>query len=85
MSRPKDHPYYIKVEEAIKSHLYKYEEPWLNRDPMIQDILDALFREPYDVVNWRDEEIQKLRDDYDRKYAIDHGIDILGDEHDWWT
>ena len=49
MTRSTDHPYYLKIEQAIKPHLYKYEEPWLNRDPMIQDILDALFREPYSV------------------------------------
>ena len=39
------HPYYLKVEEAIRTHLYKYEEPWINRDPMVQDILNALFRD----------------------------------------
>tara|TARA_B100000287_G_scaffold85502_1_gene78084 strand:+ start:1880 stop:2119 length:240 start_codon:yes stop_codon:yes gene_type:complete len=77
MTRSKDHPYYLKIEQAIKPHLYKYEEPWLNRDPMIQDILDALFREPYNVTNWRDEELQKLRDEYDGKHNKEHDEEVV--------
>ena len=88
MTHGKNHPYYEKVEEAIKPHLEKYGEPWQYRESLIQDILDALFREPYNIVDWRDKELQKLRDKFDNTakirgfHGVDHGIDIIGDEHE---
>jgi len=83
-----NHVYYDAIEKAIRPHLEKYGEPWERRDPLIQDILDTLFREPYNIVNWRDRELQNLRDKFDNKartsgfHGVDHGIDIIGDEHE---
>ena len=82
---------YKKIEEAIRPHLYKYEEPWLKRDEMINDIINVLYPGHDDIpeygsllhhADWRDEEILRLREEYDRKNKnVDHGIDIIGDEH----
>tara|TARA_B100001250_G_scaffold202783_1_gene173855 strand:+ start:365 stop:637 length:273 start_codon:yes stop_codon:yes gene_type:complete len=87
-----NHIYYEKVEKAIRPHLEHYGEPWERREPLIQDVLDALFREPYNIVDWREREIKKLRDDFEAKsikqkeqlagYAVDHGVDTIGDERD---
>ena len=87
-----NHIYYDKIEKAIRPYLEKYGEPWERREPLIQDVLDALFREPYNIVDWREREIKKLRDDFEAKsikqreqlagYAVDHGVDTIGDERD---
>ena len=81
---------YKKIEEAVRPHLYKYEEPWINRKPMIEDIINTLYpghneqAEYGNVVdkNWRDTEIARLRAEYDKKHKVDHGVDIIGDEHE---
>ena len=46
----------------------------------------------YNIVDWREREIKKLRDDFEAKsikqreqlagYAVDHGVDTIGDERD---
>ena len=85
-----NHIYYQKVEDAIKPHLEKYDEPRNRREGLIQDILDALFREPYNIVDWREQEISRLKRNFDKKarsrgfttQSVDHGVDIIGDEKD---
>ena len=78
----KDHPHYQALEDVLKLHLEKYDEPWRNRGPLIQDILNTLFREPYNMVDWREEETRKIREEWDKRNAIDHGVDVIGDEKD---
>ena len=46
-----NHIYYDIVEKGIRPHLEKYGEPWQYREPLIRDVLDGLFREPYNVVD----------------------------------
>ena len=48
----KDHPHYQSLEEVLKLHLERYGEPWEKRGPLIQDILNTLFREPFNMVDW---------------------------------
>lgn len=74
-----NHIYYEKVEKAIRPHLEHYGEPWERREPLIQDVLDALFREPYNIVD-RGKSI-KQREQL-AGYAVDHGVDTIGDERD---
>ena len=74
-----NHIYYEKVEKAIRPHLEHYGEPWERREPLIQDVLDTLFREPYNIVDWREREIQR---EQLAGYAVDHGVDTIGDERD---
>ena len=78
----KDHPHYQALEEVLKLHLERYGEPWEKRGPLIQDILNTLFREPYNMVDWREEEPRKIREEWDKRNAIDHGVDVIGDEKD---
>ena len=40
----KDHPHYQALEEVLKLHLERYGEPWEKRGPLIQDILNTLFK-----------------------------------------
>lgn len=92
MKHNPDHPYYQKTEAAIRPHLEKYGEPWEKRYQLIQDILNALFREPYNIIDWRERETQNIRDNFDKRSkaagfttymsGINHGVDILGDETD---
>ena len=82
MTYPETHPSYQKVEKVLKLYLEKYGEPWERRGPLIQDILNTLFREPYNMVDWREEETRKIREEWDKRNAIDHGVDVIGDEKD---
>ena len=69
---------YRKIENAIRPHLYKYEEPWLKRAPMIRSIMDSLYPGHNDIGeygnidhrDWRDDEIAKLREEYDKKQQM---------------
>ena len=74
-----NHIYYDKIEKAIRPYLEKYGEPWERREPLIQDVLDALFREPYNIVD-RGKSI-KQREQL-AGYVVDHGVDTIGDERD---
>ena len=74
-----NHIYYDKIEKAIRPYLEKYGEPWERREPLIQDVLDALFREPYNIVD-RGKSI-KQREQL-AGYAVDHGVDTIGDDRD---
>ena len=74
-----NHIYYDKIEKAIRPYLEKYGEPWERREPLIQDVLDALFREPYNIVD-RGKSI-KQREQL-AGYTVDQGVDIIGDERD---
>ena len=82
MTYPETHPSYQKVEKVLKLYLERYGEPWEKRGPLIQDILNTLFREPYNMVDWREEETRKIREEWDKRNAIDHGVDVIGDEKD---
>ena len=84
--------YYDKIEKAIRPYLEHYGEPWERREPLIQDVLDALFGEGTYRVDWREREIERLRDEFEAKslkqreqlagYVVDHGVDTIGDERD---
>ena len=34
------------------------------------------------MVDWREEETRKIREEWDKRDAIDHGVDVIGDEKD---
>ena len=74
-----NHIYYDKIEKAIRPYLEKYGEPWERREPMIRDVLDALFGEGTYRVD-RGKSI-KQREQL-AGYAVDHGVDTIGDERD---
>ena len=74
-----NHIYYDKIEKAIRPYLEKYGEPWERREPLIQDVLDALFREPYNIVD-RGKSIKQREQLVG--YVVDHGVDTIGDERD---
>jgi len=74
-----NHIYYDKIEKAIRPYLEHYGEPWERREPLIQDVLDALFREPYNIVD-KGKSI-KQREQL-AGYVVDHGVDTIGDERD---
>ena len=78
----KDHPHYLKLEEVLRMHLEKYGEPWERRGPLIQDILNTLFREAFNMVDWREQEVQKIREEWDKRHSVDQGVDIVGDGRD---
>ena len=61
-----NHIYYDKIEKAIRPYLEKYGEPWERR-------------EPYNIVD-RGKSI-KQREQL-AGYAVDHGVDTIGDERD---
>ena len=80
MTYPEDHPSYQKVEKVLKVHLEKYEEPWQYRGPLIQDILNELFLDPIDQRTYAMNELSLKQREQLEGYAVDHGIDIIGDE-----
>ena len=59
---------------------------------MIEDIIEVLYPGHTEVGeygtvadrrDWRDDEIAKLRREYDKKqFPVDHGVDIIGDEYE---
>jgi len=80
MNYPEIHPSYQKVEKVLKLYLEKYGEPWERRGPMIQDILNELFLDPLDLRTYILNELSLKQREQIEGYAIDHGIDIIGDE-----
>ena len=80
MNYPEIHPSYQKVEKVLKLYLEKYGEPWERRGPMIQDILNELFLDPLDLRTYILNELSLKHRDQIEGYAIDQGIDIIGDE-----
>ena len=78
----KDHPHYKALEYVLKPHSKRYVEPWEKRGQLIQAILNTLLREPYNMVDWRVEETRKIREEWDKRNAVDHGVDVIGDEKD---
>ena len=78
----KDHPHYQTLERVLKLHLERYDEPWRNRGPLIQDILNELFIDPIDLRKYAMNELSLKQREQLEGYAIDHGIDIIGDERD---
>ena len=83
MTYPENHPSYEKVEKVLKIHLEKYGEPWQYRGPLIQDILNELFLDPVDLREYARKEFLSLKQKEQLEgYAIDHGIDIIGDERE---
>ena len=80
MTYPEVHPSYQKVEKVLKVHLEKYVEPWQYRGPLIQDILNELFLDPIDLRTYAMNELSLKQREQLEGYAVDHGIDIIGDE-----
>ena len=80
MNYPEIHPSYQKVEKVLKLYLEKYGEPWERRGPMIQDILNELFLDPLDLRTYILNELSLKQREQIEGYAIDNGIDIIGDE-----
>ena len=77
---PNDHPHYQTLERVLKLHLEKYGDPWERRGPLIQDILNELFLDPLDLRTYILNELSLKQREQIEGYAIDHGIDIIGDE-----
>ena len=75
-----NHIYYDKIEKAIRPYLEKYGEPWERRGPLIQDILNELFLDPIDLRTYALNELSLKQREQLEGYAIDHGIDTIGDE-----
>ena len=65
-----------------KELLEKYGEPWERRGPLIQDILNELFLDPVDLRTYAMNELSLKQREQLEGYAIDHGIDIIGDERE---
>ena len=83
MTYPETHPSYQKVEKILKLYIEKYGEPWERRGPLIQDILNELFLDPVDLREYARKEFLSLKQKEQLEgYAIDHGIDIIGDERE---
>ena len=82
MTYHKTHPNYQKVEKVLKLHLERYGEPWEKRGPLIQDILNELFLDPIDLRTYVMNELSLKQREQLEGYAIDHGIDIIGDERE---
>ena len=80
MTYPETHPSYQKVEKVLKLYLEKYGEPWERRGALIQDILNELFLDPLDLRTYILNELYLKQREQIEGYAIDHGIDIIGDE-----
>ena len=80
MPYPETHPSYQKVEKVLKLYLEKYGEPWERRGALIQDILNELFLDPLDLRTYILNELYLKQREQIEGYAIDHGIDIIGDE-----
>ena len=80
MTYPETHPSYQKVEKVLKLYLEKYGEPWERRGALIQDILNELFLDPLDLRTYILNELSLKQREQIEGYAIDHGIDIIGDE-----
>ena len=80
MTYHKTHPNYQKVEKVLKLYLEKYGEPWERRGALIQDILNELFLDPLDLRTYILNELSLKQREQIEGYAIDHGIDIIGDE-----
>ena len=73
MKHPKDHPCMKRLDEAL-THFFvlKTKDPAIHDEDyeeMKQKILEALFQNPIDIRA------------HERKILVDHGIDIIGDEH----
>ena len=82
MTYPETHPSYQKVEKVLKIHLEKYGEPWQYRGSLIQDILNELFLDPMDLRTYNMNELSLKQREQIEGYAIEHGIDIIGDERE---
>ena len=80
MTYSEKHPSYQKVEKVLRLHLEKYGEPWEKRGPIIQDILNELFLDPVDLRTYAMNELSLKQREQLEGYAVDHGIDIIGDE-----
>ena len=80
MTYPETHPSYQNVEKVLKLYLEKYGEPWERRGALIQDILNELFLDPLDLRTYILNELSLKQREQIEGYAIDHGIDIIGDE-----
>ena len=80
MTYHENHPSYQKVEKVLKLYLEKYGEPWERRGALIQDILNELFLDPLDLRTYILNELSLKQREQIEGYAIDHGIDIIGDE-----
>tara|TARA_Y100001970_G_scaffold291896_1_gene430909 strand:- start:1557 stop:1805 length:249 start_codon:yes stop_codon:yes gene_type:complete len=80
MTYSEKHPSYQKVEKVLRLHLEKYGEPWEKRGPIIQDILNELFLDPVDLRTSAINELSLKQREQLKGYAVDHGIDIIGDE-----
>ena len=78
----KDRPHYLQLEEVLRMHLEKYGEPWEKRGPLIQDILNELFLDPIDLRTYAMNELSLKQREQLEGYAIDHGVDIIGDERE---
>ena len=50
------------------------------RGPLIQDILNELFLDPIDLRTYAMNELSLKQREQLEGYAVDHGIDIIGDE-----
>ena len=82
MTYPETHPSYQKGEKVLKLYIEKYGEPWERRGPLIQDILNELFLDPVDLRTYAMNELSLKQREQLEGYAIDHGIDIIGDERE---
>ena len=82
MTYHENHPSYQKVEKVLKLYLEKYGEPWERRGPLIQDILNELFLDPIALRTYAMNELSLKQREQLEGYAIDHGIDIIGDERE---
>ena len=82
MTYPETHPSYQKVEKVLKLYLERYGEPWERRGPLIQDILNELFLDPIDLRTYAMNELSLKQREQLEGYAIDHGIDTIGDERE---
>ena len=68
--------------KVLKLYIEKYGEPWERRGPLIQDILNELFLDPVDLRTYAMNELSLKQREQLEGYAIDHGIDIIGDERE---